>query len=145
VEVPVTLVDTAGIRATPDPIESESIRRTNAQLGQANAAIVVFDSSRPVERGILEALSPTLPAVVAMNKMELAAADIAVNGPPTVAISALGQKNLSVLMETVLGQLDLREISCDEPFAFNLRIVETLRRAAVARSASELRELLEMI
>lgn len=40
---PVTLVDTAGLRATDDPIEAEGIRRARARADQADLALVLLD------------------------------------------------------------------------------------------------------
>lgn len=45
--VPVTLVDTAGVRETDDPLERESIRRARAQLATADLIIHVIDRSAP--------------------------------------------------------------------------------------------------
>lgn len=40
---PVTLVDTAGLRATDDPIEAEGIRRARVRADQADLALVLLD------------------------------------------------------------------------------------------------------
>ncbi|WP_395830036.1 tRNA uridine-5-carboxymethylaminomethyl(34) synthesis GTPase MnmE, partial [Elstera sp.] len=40
---PVTLVDTAGLRETNDPIEAEGIRRARARADQADLALVLLD------------------------------------------------------------------------------------------------------
>jgi tRNA modification GTPase len=41
-----TLVDTAGLRAAPDAIEAEGIRRARAELGRADLALAVLDATR---------------------------------------------------------------------------------------------------
>ena len=41
-----TLVDTAGLRAAPDAIEAEGIRRARAELGRADLALAVIDATR---------------------------------------------------------------------------------------------------
>ncbi|MEZ0471283.1 tRNA uridine-5-carboxymethylaminomethyl(34) synthesis GTPase MnmE [Luteimonas salinilitoris] len=45
--VELTLVDTAGLRAGGDAIEREGMRRAEAELGQADLAIVVLDARDP--------------------------------------------------------------------------------------------------
>jgi tRNA modification GTPase len=44
--VELTLVDTAGLRTTDDPVEGEGIRRTRAELARADLALLVVDASR---------------------------------------------------------------------------------------------------
>jgi tRNA modification GTPase len=55
-----TIVDTAGIRRTPDPIEEEGIRRTKEVLKSADVAICVFDSSSDFQDDDKDALEYTL-------------------------------------------------------------------------------------
>lgn len=45
--VPVTFVDTAGIRATSDWVEREGVARSRKELDQADVPLVVFDASGP--------------------------------------------------------------------------------------------------
>jgi tRNA modification GTPase len=45
--IPVRLIDTAGARESSDLVESEGIRRTQQQVGQADLIIQVVDSSGP--------------------------------------------------------------------------------------------------
>lgn len=47
--MPVTLVDTAGVRDTNDPLERESIRRAHGQTMRADVVIHVVDGSTPPE------------------------------------------------------------------------------------------------
>src|SRR5262249_19569529 len=48
---PVTMLDTAGIRATSDPVESEGVRRASAQAAAADLVLWVVDASAPDTRG----------------------------------------------------------------------------------------------
>jgi len=45
--VPVTLLDTAGLRETGDPIEAEGVRRALARAAQANLVIELVDATSP--------------------------------------------------------------------------------------------------
>lgn len=58
-----TLVDTAGLRATDDPVEAEGIRRARAELARADLALLLVDASRaPAElRADLAALDAECP------------------------------------------------------------------------------------
>ena len=42
------LADTAGLRATDDPVEAEGIRRSRKKLAEANLILAVFDASQPL-------------------------------------------------------------------------------------------------
>lgn len=114
VQVPVVLVDTAGVREAADALEAESIRRTHEQLRQADAVIAVLDATRPdaAMQQLIESL--TLPTVVAVNKCDLADARVDI-AREVVKIAALPQRGLEDLMHAVLRQLDLADVHEDEP------------------------------
>lgn len=70
------LVDTAGLRASDDVVESEGIRRAEAAATGADLLLAVFDRSRPItdeERAFL-AEAAGRPALAVLNKSDLAAA-----------------------------------------------------------------------
>jgi tRNA modification GTPase len=71
-----TIVDTAGIRRTPDPIEEEGIRRTKEVLKSADIAICVFDSSSDFQDDDKDALEYTLSSdasklIFTINKIDI--------------------------------------------------------------------------
>ena len=79
--MPVTLLDTAGVRQTADEIEAEGVRRALDAAQQADAAILVLDVSNPgwqAERDRLRDLAPSRYSVL-LNKRDLA--DQAEGGP----------------------------------------------------------------
>lgn len=47
--IPVTLIDTAGLRATDDPVEAEGVRRSEAAAREADLILIVIDGSQPME------------------------------------------------------------------------------------------------
>jgi tRNA modification GTPase len=53
--VALTLVDTAGLRAAPDTIEAEGIRRARAELARADIVLAMLDDRDPDSRGLLAA------------------------------------------------------------------------------------------
>lgn len=105
--LPVTLIDTAGLRDSADPIESEGIRRTRSSLEGADLALVVLDSTRGVvesDRVVLDRLQASRTRMmVAWNKTDLEESrpvppDLASGA---VAVSALTGKGLDALREAM--------------------------------------------
>jgi tRNA modification GTPase len=76
--IPLSIVDTAGLRATDDPIEALGIERTWAAVGHADLALVIVDAQgsgdgiTAADRAILARLPATLPRIVVHNKSDLA-------------------------------------------------------------------------
>ncbi len=64
--LPVRLIDTAGMRTTRDDLEREGMRRTEAQLEQADLVLWVVDGSAPPENRI-----PPPNAILLLNKSDL--------------------------------------------------------------------------
>jgi tRNA modification GTPase len=74
--LPVTLVDTAGLRATDDPIEREGVRRARAALERAELALFLVDARTGVtdaDARLLAELPAGLRTLVIHNKSDLAA------------------------------------------------------------------------
>ncbi|WP_321367804.1 tRNA uridine-5-carboxymethylaminomethyl(34) synthesis GTPase MnmE [uncultured Desulfuromusa sp.] len=70
--VPVSLVDTAGLRESRDLVEAEGIRRTEQKLALADLVLLVVDSSRPADDLDYSALDYCvgLPTFVVFTKMD---------------------------------------------------------------------------
>ncbi|MDE2227601.1 MAG: tRNA uridine-5-carboxymethylaminomethyl(34) synthesis GTPase MnmE [Alphaproteobacteria bacterium] len=73
---PVTLADTAGLRAAGDAIEEEGVRRAQARAQSADLKLVVVDATKPAEKASVAAMIDRDTVVVA-NKMDLAPRDAA--------------------------------------------------------------------
>lgn len=72
--IPVELVDTAGIRATGDAIESEGVERSWQSLQEADCALVVVDLSQPEaseEDELWRRARLACPALLVGNKLDL--------------------------------------------------------------------------
>ena len=70
---PVRLMDTAGLREAPDPVEREGIRRARQAVESADLLVCLVDASRPLskeESAFLEAHSPEQTLCLA-NKADL--------------------------------------------------------------------------
>ena len=73
---PVTVLDTAGIRETNDPVEREGVRRASEQAASANLVLWVVDATaiewQAPQRPLIQAL-PESAAWLVVNKMDLVA------------------------------------------------------------------------
>jgi tRNA modification GTPase len=68
---PVTIIDTAGIRETADPVEEEGVRRARARAAEADLVLWLVDSSGEVsdpEQWLAESETPVW---VVRNKVDL--------------------------------------------------------------------------
>ena len=72
--VPVVLIDTAGLRETPDPVEREGVRRSREIVASADFVLFVLDGSRPAGEEDRAAYGEIalLPHLVLLNKSDLA-------------------------------------------------------------------------
>ena len=75
--VPVTLVDTAGLRETADPVEREGVRRSREIAASADLVLFVLDGSRSAsdeDRSAYEEIADR-PHLVVLNKSDRTAAE----------------------------------------------------------------------
>ena len=75
--IPLELVDTAGLREALEEVEQLGIARSREALADAALVLVVLDATQPLndeERSLLAAVEGR-PAIVAVNKSDLAAND----------------------------------------------------------------------
>lgn len=73
--LPVTLVDTAGLRESDDPVEREGIRRARRALEQAELALFLIDARESItgeDKRLMAELPAQLPRVIVHNKSDLA-------------------------------------------------------------------------
>ena len=67
--VPLTVVDTAGLRETEDPVETEGVRRAREAMAAADRVLLVVDATGPAPR--LPELATGVPIDVIRNKIDL--------------------------------------------------------------------------
>jgi tRNA modification GTPase len=104
---PVTVIDTAGIRATEDPVEQEGVRRARARAAEADLVLwlVEDDSHDPAVEG-------TAPVWMVRNKIDLNALKPHVEGMGRTSgsryfeISASRGDGLRELMAAVVGHAE---------------------------------------
>jgi tRNA modification GTPase len=146
--VPVTLVDTAGLRTSTDAIEEEGVKRAERARETAALTLLVLDSSRPLTDDDARLLSGVSDAyLVVANKADLESAwqigDVTANGAQVLRVSATTGSGLDALRTAIVTALsgstgdDWR----DPPRLSNLRHLQQVEHAlmAVERSLAELR------
>ncbi len=104
--VPFTLLDTAGLRATDDPLESEGVRRAESALARADRVLLVVDSAAP--DGERPTVPPGVPVDVVRNKIDLSAEPAGVrdrDGGRELRVSATTGAGLDALRAHLHGLL----------------------------------------
>ena len=95
--IPVTLVDTAGLRDTDDPVEAEGVRRARARAGAADLVLAVSEPGMgPAE----DALGDGVPGDGAAGRLAVVnKIDLALPPPGALGVSARTGAGLAVLRE----------------------------------------------
>ncbi len=141
--VPITLVDTAGLRASTDVIEEEGVKRAQQAREGAALTLLVLDRSQPLNDDDERLLSGASgPRLVIANKADLESAW----SSPTeaLAVSAATGAGLDELRTAIVTALSgsPTEDWRDPPRLSNLRHLQQVEQALVAveRSLEGLRE-----
>ena len=138
--VPVTLVDTAGVRARPaDAIEAEGIARAAGARRIAAVTLLVLDSSAPLDfddRALLADVGAT-PHVVIASKADLPPAwSPGELGLAVLPVSSITGDGLDALRRAILEAVTASPTPRDVPAVTNVRHAALLTeaRAALARA-----------
>lgn len=121
--VPVTLIDTAGLRESEDIIEAEGVRRGRARAASADLILNVVDASSP------EAAFET--GLMIANKIDLAPSPGGVLG-----VSATTGEGLPALLECLVAEARRLTFSGADPILTRARHGAALRDAAAALRAA---------
>jgi tRNA modification GTPase len=101
--VTLELADTAGLRATDDAVEREGVRRAQAELAQADLALLVTEAAhRQSDLALLAALPDAVERLVLVNKIDLV-------GAPAHEDSHAGLRHLWASVKTGAGLDRLRD------------------------------------
>jgi len=131
--LPVHLIDTAGLRASEDPVEREGIRRARAQIEQADRVLWVFDAlADPDHRAEARVELPAqIPVTYVRNKIDLIGAPAGRHETPSgveIAVCALTGAGLAELRTHLKELAGFQGIDGGE-FLARRRHLEALRRA----------------
>jgi tRNA modification GTPase len=135
--IPLSVVDTAGLRATEDAVEKIGIARTWSAVERADLVIVLVDARdaadalHPEDSAILRRLPASLPRLIVHNKADLAGASPRVEqreGRRHVWVSALSGAGLPLLEREVLALTGI-DGAGEDTFIARERHVIALREA----------------
>jgi tRNA modification GTPase len=129
--VPVTLVDTAGLRESGDPVEIEGVRRARARAASADLVVEIIDASAP------RAVEPGALAVA--NKCDLASAP-----PGMLSVSARTGEGVDVLKTMLAERARALTGGLMHPLLNRARHIAALRDACHALHAAEAAPLPEL-
>jgi tRNA modification GTPase len=139
---PVTLLDTAGLRDSPDPVEQEGVRRARARIAAADLVLWVVDATAPQP--------PTGGARTwtVLNKTDLLAAaqhKIAKGRDDQYSVSALTGDGIDALLDSLLdyarhnfGSIEPALVTRERQRAALTDTVAALSRAVATKEGEEL-------
>ena len=131
--IELTLVDTAGLRETDDPIEREGIRRAHSELASADLALIVVDARDPAPAAaLLSELAAVPHRIVLHNKADLIgdAGQVPAAHADALRVSARSGAGLEQL-EAAIAQVAERGLAAGEgAFSARARHVRALKATA---------------
>jgi len=138
----VRLVDTAGIRATLDPVESAGVERARRAVKEADVALLVLEAPEPPgeDDRLVAALIEGRPMLVVRNKIDLGddatcrefAARVAGSDGAVLPVSARRGDGLDDLVARLSGRITIVAGDDEGPTMTCLRHYEALFRARAA-------------
>jgi tRNA modification GTPase len=128
----VTLVDTAGLRETSDPVESAGVERSQQAIAVADLVLTVVDGSCRCLSQIIDNKE-----LIVSNKSDLPNAEKAEKTPGAVFVSALTGEGLDDLRRQIVAALEVGAVR-DRPEMTNVRHIALVQRAheALGRARS---------
>ncbi|MFL0790161.1 MAG: tRNA uridine-5-carboxymethylaminomethyl(34) synthesis GTPase MnmE [Prochlorococcus sp.] len=133
--VPITLLDTAGIRSTSDAVEQLGIARSHEALKGADLVLLIFDLSlgwTPADEQLLALIPIGIPRLLVGNKADLVSAAASLQQPACpadVRLSSLSGEGEQQLIEAMLQR-------CGAGDARGLLVALNQRQRDLARQAS---------
>lgn len=111
--IPISLIDTAGLRETTDTVEIIGVERSRQTMADADLVLVLLDAAEPLTKEDHEILAQTadLTRIIVFNKTDLV--DIDARSPQ---LSRADSKTVFVSAKTGKGLADLKA-AVIEPFA----------------------------
>lgn len=137
--IPLTIVDTAGLRETDDEVERIGIERTWAAIARADIALLLVDARAArggqldgADAALVARLPAGLPRVTVHNKCDLAGVaphTAAIDGVPHVWLCARDGRGVDALESAVLTLVGA-DRGTEDTYLARARHVEALRLAA---------------
>lgn len=134
--LPITLIDTAGLRETDDPVEIEGVDRTRHALSVVDLILVVLDQSQPLSESDRQVILQTTDykRLIVTNKTDLPSQlDPASLPTPAVAVSSTTGDGIALLKKHLAAALDTEPLR-DRPAMANVRHIALLEHVHEALS-----------
>lgn len=102
--IPISLIDTAGLRETFDLVESLGVERAKRSLADADFVVVLLDGSQTITEEDLNVLHQVndINHLIAINKIDLEQVSSNLNGTKVIRISAKTGEGLDELQKNVM-------------------------------------------
>jgi len=132
--IPVTLVDTAGLRESDDAVEQEGVARARAASRAADFVVAVIDGSQPIgdaDRSIAREIGAR-PGVIAVSKSDLGQAwplELLGSDVRAQRVSAANGTGIEAMLAAIAGPAFATEHLRDGPTVTNARHVSVLDNA----------------
>jgi tRNA modification GTPase len=130
---PIELADTAGLRASHDPLEQAGIARAEAELRATDLAILVFDVTEPWTDEFQELARQCPGSHLVYNKADLLPPDIVEDfpsgRPSGVLASAKSGWNVPAVLHSVVSRLVPRVPAPGTPIPFTTEQAQSIRAA----------------
>ena len=126
----VTLVDSAGVRDSEDPIEREGVRRSTRAAAVSDLVLLVSDGSQPLDAADAE-VSRQLVDMKALNVLTKEDLGVVAEQADAIRVSAKTGYGLELLTRRILEALDIDNLA-DRPAVTNIRHAGLIERACSA-------------
>jgi len=141
--IPISLIDTAGLRETSDIVESIGVERTKRTLAEADLVLVILDSSENLKQEDEEILEEvkTLCRVIVVNKIDIKKFDLRSQlckngGDQIVEVSAKTGQGLEMLKNAILQPFQQKDLEQKGFLITDARHADLLQRAKNELQAS---------
>ena len=141
--IPISLIDTAGLRETIDTVESIGVERSKRIIADADLVVVILDGSQEVTIQDKEIITQVkeLTHIITINKSDLKQNFSDLNGDPKfLRISAKTGEGLQKLQDSIIEPFSSREIDNS-----GFLVSDARHNDLLLRSKSEIETSLQMI
>lgn len=129
--IPISLIDTAGLRETTDTVESIGVERTKQTLADADLVVVVLDSSQEFTKEDQEILDSVegLNFIIVENKQDIVNSKFKIQNTKLVKLSAKTGEGIEDLENAIVSPFEVEETNSSGFLVTDARHHDLLRRA----------------
>ena len=137
-DIPVKVLDTAGIRSTDNQIEKIGVQRTHLAASQADLILLTIDAKVGWTKNEIEIYEKIehLPIILIVNKIDLATPDLSMipsKIQEVIKISAIKHSGIDLIEEAILNFINKKSlIAKNIDFTINQRQLEILIRVKLS-------------